>query len=341
MIFSTKGLLAGLSLTLAAALVSTVAAAQEHHWRVQTIVPAGSPNFENLSLLADDIATMSGNRLTVEFLPAGAVVAANGTLDAVRAGVIEGHVNYPFNWAGIEPGFAPMGDLSGAYFDPTTAFAFYYQDQGLAMLQELYDDYDLHVIGIDTGGTESLPTRKPIYTLEDLKGMTIRVPAGITSAIMAALGASPVSLPFAEAFSALEKGAVDASDAGALALNMNLGMYNHAKYSMYPGFHSTTIGDFSVNKAAWDALTPDLQRIVQIATENAGRRYIERLLVLDAEAAKKAVAMGVTLIDLPAEERAKYRATGVEVWETWAQKSPLARKAIDAHLAFLHRIGVF
>lgn len=340
MTIGTRGLLAGLSLTLAAAMLPAQSQAQEHHWRVQTIVPAGSPNFENLALLADDIAVMSGGRLTVEFLPAGAVVAANGTLDAVRAGVIEGHVNYPFNWAGIEPGFAPMGDLSGAYFDPTTAFAFYYQDQGMAVLQQLYDEHEMHVIGIDTGGTESLPTRKPIHTLEDLKGMTIRVPTGITSAIMEALGASPVSLPFAEAFSALEKGAVDASDAGALALNMNLGMYNHAKFSMYPGFHSTTIGDFSVNKAAWDALSPDLQRIVQIATENAGRRYIERLLVLDAEAAKQAPAIGLTLIDLPAEERAKYRAAGVEVWETWAQQSPLARQAIDAHLAFLRRIGV-
>ena len=335
-----KSFCAGLALFFITALYMPIAQAQQKHvWRIQTIVGAGSPNYKGYEALAEDIKQMTGGRVEIRLLPAGAVVGANQTLEAVRQGVIDGHINYPFNWTGIEPGFAPMGDLSGAYFDAEVAFGFYYHDVGLTLLREMYSKYNIHVIGIDTGGAESLPSRKPIRRLEDLKGMRIRVPAGISAKILQELGATPVTLPFSEVFDALDKGAVDAADAGALSFNMSVGLHKNAKFAVYPGFHSTSIGDFSVSTEKWNSLTPELKRILEVATQNAVARYNQLLTIADLEAKKKAKEIGVTVTTLSQDDQAKYRAVARKAWEEWAQRSPLARKAIDAHVKYLQRIG--
>jgi len=318
---------------------SSALAQARHQWRIQTIVPAGSPNFKGYEQLANDIKEMTGGQVEIKLLPAGAVVGATQTLEAVKQGVIDGHINYAFNWAGLEPGFAPMGDLSGAYFDTATAIGFYYEDVGLSLLREMYAKHNIFVIGIDTGGAESLPSRKAIRTVDDLKGMRIRVPPGISARILQELGASPVNLPFSEVFDALSKGVIDAADAGALHYNFSAGLHKDAKFAVYPGFHSTSMGDFSVNIERWNKLSPELKRALEVATQNHVARYARTLLINDLETSRKAREAGVTITTLPAAERAKYRAAARKAWDEWAQRSPMAKRAIDAHVNYLKKIG--
>jgi TRAP-type C4-dicarboxylate transport system substrate-binding protein len=334
-----KSIGAGLACALALAVPQSAMAQPKHLWRIQTIVPAGSPNYKGYERLAADIKEITGGQIELRLLPAGAVVGANQTLEAVKQGVIDGHINYAFNWAGLEPGFAPMGDLSGAYFDTTTAIGFYYEDVGLTLLREMYARYNIYVVGIDTGGTESLPSRRPIKSLNDLKGMRIRVPAGISARILQELGAAPVNLPFSEVFDALEKGVVDAADAGSLNYNFTVGLHKSAKFALYPGFHSTSMGDFSVNMEKWNQLTPELKKAVELATQNHVARYARSLLINDLETVRKAQAAGITVTSLSQEEVEKYRVVARKAWEEWAQRSPMARRAIDAHLKYLQRIG--
>ncbi|MEN9763036.1 MAG: hypothetical protein RI906_2862 [Pseudomonadota bacterium] len=338
-----KRLLGSIAVTAAAVVglsASFNAEAQaRHQWRLQTIVPAGSPNFKGYEQLAADIKDMTAGQVEIRLLPAGAVVGATQTLEAVKQGVIDGHINYAFNWAGLEPGFAPMGDLSGAYFDTTTALGFYYEDVGLSLLREMYAKHNIYVIGIDTGGTESLPSRKAIRTIDDLKGMRIRVPAGISARILQELGATPVNLPFSEVFDALSKGVVDAADAGALHYNFTVGLHKDARFAVYPGFHSTSMGDISVNVERWNKLTPELKRTLEIAVQNHVSRYARTLLLNDLETSRKAREAGVTITSLSDEERTKYRAAARKAWDEWAQRSPMAKRAIEAHINYLKRLG--
>jgi len=48
----------------------------------------------------------------------------------------------------------------------------------------------------------------------------------------------------------------------------------------------------------------------------------------------------ITVIDWAQEDRDKMRAIAVEAWEDVAAKSPLAREALDAHIAFMKQIGL-
>ncbi len=58
------------------------------------------------------------------------------------------------------------------------------------------------------------------------------------------------------------------------------------------------------------------------------------------QAAVELTAAGVTLHDWSAEYRAQFRQFAGENWLRWAERSPMARKAVDSHLAFLREIGL-
>ena len=78
----------------------------------------------------------------------------------------------------------------------------------------------------------------PINSVDDLKGVKIRSPEGLAAEVFKRAGASPVSLPFSEVYTALEKGVVDAADASAYVNNDASGMHKVAKHPVYPGIHS-------------------------------------------------------------------------------------------------------
>ena len=54
-----------------------------------------------------------------------------------------------------------------------------------------------------------------IRSMADIKGVKIRSPEGLASEVFKRVGAAPVSLPFSEVYTALEKGLIDAADASA------------------------------------------------------------------------------------------------------------------------------
>lgn len=69
---------------------------------------------------------------------------------------------------------------------------------------------ELKVLGLYVQPAQTLHTvNKPVRTLEDLKGMEIRVPGPIGAATAKALGATPVAIPMPEAYEALQKGVAD------------------------------------------------------------------------------------------------------------------------------------
>ena len=48
----------------------------------------------------------------------------------------------------------------------------------------------------------------------------------------------------------------------------------------------------------------------------------------------------ITVIDWSVEERKKFREIAVEAWYAMAEKSPLAKEALDSNLAYMKKIGL-
>ncbi len=290
------------------------------------------------------VEQMTGGDLKIEVLPTKAVVPHRETIDAVANGILDGDLNAVSYFAGRDPGFAIIGDLIAGYDTPEQVRAFCQEGGGKEVLQKLYDahaDGNIHVVGCGPYSKEALVSKVPINTLADFKGVKIRSPEGLAAEVFRRVGASPVSLPFSEVYTALEKGVVDAADASAFVNNEASGMHKIAKYPLYPGIHSMAVLQFVVNKDVWNGLSDSERAVLEswyVTAYTTMRRQADlqdRDLVADHKAKGD-----LTIIDWTTEERKKFREIAVGAWEDFAKQSPLAREALDAHLAYMKKIGL-
>ncbi|MEO1687090.1 MAG: TRAP transporter substrate-binding protein [Pseudomonadota bacterium] len=287
---------------------------------------------------------MSGGAVSVEVLPTKAVVPHRETIDAVANGILDGDLNAVSYFSGRDPAFAIIGDLIAGYDTVDQVRTFCMHGGGKEILQKLYDKYTngkVHVVGCGPYSKEAFVSTVPINSVADMEGVKVRSPEGLAAEVFKRAGAAPVSLPFSEVYTALEKGVIDAADASAHVNNEASGMYKVAKYPIYPGIHSMAVLQFIVNKRVWDGLGEEGQTALEVwysAAYDAMRREAD--LQDRAIAAEQNAGDEITVIDWSTEERAKFREIAVGAWYDFAKKSPLAQEALDAHLAYMKSIGL-
>jgi TRAP-type mannitol/chloroaromatic compound transport system substrate-binding protein len=325
---------------LTTSLVANAFAQDTITWKVQTGWLPGNSLYESVVEMAERVDAQTSGRLKIEILPAGAVVALNQTIDSVSAGIIDGHISYPAVYAGIDPGFAPLGDIPGAYNDRFQTVEFMYYEGGLELLREAYAKFGMYTIGVGTGSWESVPSKVKLTSWDDFKGVKLRTPPGIGAIIWERLGAVPIVMPQSEVFSALEKGVIDAADDGSLSYNYQVGDYDIVNYTLLYSPHSNGVWDFTVNQQRWDELPDDIKSILDLNMREIMVRNIMNAMREDQEVFRKADEIGLNMFELTETDRSKYREIAVQVWDEWAEKSELSRKVIDAHKAFLTKKGL-
>ena len=331
-----KRLSALAALTVSAISLAGAAMAADYNWTFQTSETAGEPGYVNKQKWADEVGKLSGGRIEIEILPIGSVVPHTDTLDAVGAGILQGHLTDPSYFSGKDPAFAMMGNLVGAWSDPFEFLGFMESGGGNDLYAELVEPYGVKFIGAAATEPEAFVSRVPIRTVEDLKGVKLRAPEGMVYEIFSKAGAAPVSLPGSEIFSALDKGVVDAADNTVFATNQSLGMNDIANYPLYPGFHSLPMIDVSMNKSVWDELPEDLQEILAASVKQFSFNHIFSVRELDAAAVKEAKENpDIEIINWSGDERAKFRRIAQQEWQNWAPKTEMTQRYYDAVIAYL------
>lgn len=107
---------------------------------------------------------------------------------------------------------------------------------------------------------------KAVKKLEDLKGVRIRC-TGLAAKIAQALGATPVTMPKGDTYDALSRGIVEATFG---APNDILGwkLAEVCKYcTLYPPAGYTAAFATVMNKAKWNSLPPDIQKVLTDVSE--------------------------------------------------------------------------
>jgi TRAP-type mannitol/chloroaromatic compound transport system substrate-binding protein len=335
-----KGLAAAAGAGALAGVAPAARAQQPIKWKMMSLWPAGSVPQKLFEAFAQQVKAMSGGRLTIEAMPGGTVVAATESLDAVTAGVLDGQNGGPAYNTGKDAAFALIGDLQGGWETPLQAQQWLEYGGGKELCRDLYKKYGGYFVTGVWYGNESLVLKKPARGVKDFKGMKLRVPQGMGQEIFKLMGTAPVNLPGSEVYTALERGVVDGTDWGTLAMNQELGYHKLAKYPLYPGVHSMPMSDLVVNLKKWTALPDDLKAIVEAAARDFCRQMIEKNGYDDVQVAMKAKQLGFELIDWSADERRKFREIAQGVWKTYAARSAMAKRAYDSQLAFLQQLGL-
>jgi len=201
-----------LAAPMLAGAATRASAAPDFAWRFQTLWSAGSVNMKIFEAFCDRVGAMSGGRLTIEPLSSGQVVGPMELYDAVANGILDGQNGGGGYVAQKDIAFVMLGDLAGAYERPDQMQAWYEYGGGKELARELYGEHGTYHVGLVWHGMESIPSKRDVRGVADLKGLKLRAPTGAVSKIMEHFGAAPVNLPGSEVYTALERGVIDATD---------------------------------------------------------------------------------------------------------------------------------
>lgn len=165
-----------------------------------------------------------------------------------------------------------------------------------------------------------LTTKKPIRKVEDLKGMKIRVSGAVAVKMGKALGFSPVDLPMADLFDALQKGVIDGlflNDEPLVSRRLN----EVLKYttSNLDGGHDAFFVVMNAKKYA--SLPDDVKKVIDSVSGDFGVELFGKAWdKFDAEAIVKNTEKGVERIVLAPEELEKFRKALAPVKDEYAQE---------------------
>jgi len=162
-------------------------------------------------------------------------------------------------------------DLPGLYPDLETSVRAH-----IAFLPAL-KRYEDKLGGVVLGGYlwphQVIYSRKPVRSPADLKGLKVRVYGTAQAEFARALGMEPVSIAFAEVYTALERGTVDAGFTGTYS-GYALKWYEVTRYLVDVN-HGPNSGALVVSKRSWERLAPELQGVLRKLGEEFSERAWE------------------------------------------------------------------
>ena len=316
------------------------AQAADYTLRIQTHYGPEQTSGKLAKQFVDDVEVMSGGRIDIEMFYSSSVVKTVETFDAAASGILDGDMTGGAYQTGKNPAFQFVGDIMGGYDTPWQQYAWLYQGGGYEAANELYNEYNMQLIGWWIYGQESLSSSTPLRGPGDLKDWKFRSPPGMETEIFASLGAKPIVMDFTEVFTALETKIIDGTDYSSIGNNVSIGLYDLVSHATYPGFHSMPSDHLAIRKDVWDSLPDDLKRIIDVAMQKLAFQTALSGEAASNQYAAELRAKGINLYDWSAEDRATFRKAAQSAWTGWAQKTPEAKNLVESHTAFMKTLGL-
>ncbi len=226
---------------------------------------------------------LSGGTLEIKVFPKNILVPALQVFDATSAAQIDAFHSGVYYWKGKNSAFSIFGGMPlGLTSEEMITWMKF--GGGYDLWRELYAKFNLYpLIGGTTGPQMGGWFKKEINTLDDLKGLKMRIP-GLGGEVMQKLGVNPVLLPAGEIYTSLERGTIDATEWVGPYLDQMMGFDKAASY-YYTGWHEPgSILEITFNKARWERLSLEHQAIITTATEEMTGNMLQEFRYKNAKA---------------------------------------------------------
>lgn len=335
-----RSFLAGVGLTgLAAATLPAPAIAQRKRPPLK-MVTTWPKNYPGLGVSAERLATrirdMTDGEIDIKVFAANELVPALESFDAVSSGAADIYHGAEYYWQGKSKAY---NFFTAVPFGMTAAEinAWIYHGGGQELWDELAAGFKIKPFMCANTGVQ-LPGwyRNEIKSLDDLKGLSIRMP-GLGGEVMRRLGAASVTLAGPDIFPALQNGTIDAAEWVGPWNDMAFGFFRLAKYFYWPGFHepgSSLSAGF--NLKVWESFTKQQQAVVRAACAAENDYTLAEYNAHNGAALKTLVEKhGVEIRRFPDEVIAALKKTSREVLEDAAKEDPFTAKVYESFLAFL------
>lgn len=280
----------------------------------------------------DEINSRSEGWVEITYYPAGQLAAANKIADAIETGIADIGMSVVSYTMGRFPA-SELVEMPHNYPDGWTATKAAWDFMNEFDLAE-WDNY--HLLYFHAHGPQVIyTTKKPVRTLDDLQGLVIRS-TGIGAKIVEALGAEGYAASQGDAYELLSKGTID----GSFTPREPLKGWKQAEVVNYvTGTYAigSTAGFFvAMNKAKWDALPKDIQKIFTDVSKEWVEKHGMSWTAYDKAAIDLFLSMpGKELIELNDTEMARFVAAVQPALQAYMEERSAKGLPVDEYEEYL------
>ena len=336
--FLSRATVGGVAAAAGATLAAPAIAQEmpEVKWRLASSFPKSLDTiYGGAEVLSKYLSEATGGKFQIQVFAAGEIVPGLQAADAVSEGTVEAcHTVGYYSW-GKDPTFA-LGSAVPFALSARAMNAWQYHGGGIDLYNEFLAGHNIFGLpGGNTGAQMGGWFRKEVNTVEDMKGLKIRV-GGFAGKVMERLGAVPQQIAGGDIYPALEKSTIDASEWVGPYDDQKLGFYKVAPYYYYPGWwEGSPIVSTYINLQKWNELPKEYQAVVRAACADTNLEMTSRYDAKNPVAMKQLIASGTQLRPFPKEiMEACYKASMAYYAEICA-KNPEFKKIYEDYKKFM------
>jgi len=322
------------SATLAAPAIAQ--SMPEINWRLTSSFPKSLDTLYGAAeYMANAVAEATDNKFKIRVFAAGEIVPGLQVADAVQNGTVEMGHTASYYFSGKDLTFA-LGTAVPFGLNTRQMDAWLTHGGGEQLLNDFYKGYNIYAIATgNTGCQMGGWFRKEIKTVDDLKGMKMRIGSVLAGQVMTKLGVVPQQIAGGDIYPALEKGTIDAAEWVGPYDDQKLGFNKIAPNYYYPGWWEggPTLHTF-IGLEKWNSLPKPYQATVRLACAAANTWMVGKYDAQNPKALRELAASGTKLAPFsPAIMEASFNAAS-EVYAETNAKNPVFKKVYDSMTAF-------
>ena len=301
--------------------------------------PKGFPVFgESVEDYAELVSELSNGRITIKVDSTNKHKSAFGIFDFVKSGQYDIGQTASYYYGGKDPdtlffSSMPLGMTTDEQY------AWFYHGGGLELANEVYAKHNIEVeLGGNTGMQMGGWFRKEINSVEDLKGLKMRIP-GFAGKVVAGVGVVPTNIPAGELFQSLERGTLDALEWVGPALDLRMGFHKVAPY-YYTGWHEPgTELMYFFNKSKMAQLPDWAVSILKQAARLTAYNMTTHTFAENAEnwSTISEQFPNVQVKEFPPEVMAALRASNDALLQAETERSDFAKRVLESRANYLKK----
>jgi len=321
---------AGLAAAAASSAPLSRASAQSKVvFKASDVQPPGYPTVAATENLGNKLKAATNGRLSVQMYPSALLGGEKETIEQTQIGAIQ---LLRVSAGALGPIVDDINVVNMPFLFKNTAHAEKMMDGpiGQELLDRITANSTAGLVGLcwmDSGARSIYNTKKPIKSIDDLKGLKIRVIGNpIFIDMMNALGGNGVAMGYDQVFSALQTGVIDGAENNPPSYVFS-NHYTAAKY--YSLTEHLIIPELLLfSKRAWGSLSPDDQNLIKTFAREAQFEERELWKTYEQEAMEKAKAAGCEIVDIT--DKTPFQNAVKPVWDKYGPKYQDMIKRIQA-----------
>ena len=297
--------------------------------KASDVHPAGYPTVAAVENLGKKLETATGGRLAVQMFAAMQLGGEKEAIEQAQVGALQlarvsvgalGPVVDDLNVFNLPFLFRDMAHMEKVIDGPI----------GEELLDSVTNNPNTRLVGLawmDAGARSLYDTKRPIKSIDDLKGLKVRVMGNpMFVDMMNALGGNGVAMGYDQVFSALQTGVVDGAENNPPSFVFD-NHYQVAKY--YTLTEHLVVPEMLVfSRTTWDTLSKDDQTLVKKLAREAQMDERQLWKKVEEEAMAKMTAAGIEIDTIA--DKTPFQNAVKPVWDKYGAKYADLIKRIQA-----------